>query len=281
MKKSMKARRFLIASFDGWNDACQAATNTTRHLLDLYASREIGHICGDSYYDFQMNRPMMCVVQGRKQIIWPETTVYEVAVDDDSTIYVAMGPEPNFHWSDYCQRLLRFADECDVTDVITLGSMYSDCTHTRALPIGITDGDDETVTDEADAYTGPVGIPTVLMYSAAEDGFDAHSLWVSIPQYLGGDDCPAGTLRLVEELAEMTDLDLDEGNLATQSERWRRNADMLMRCNDDLADYVRHVEQMMDREESERDLAVPHAKRLVEETEEFLRSFDHPAAPTE
>ncbi|WP_240541847.1 PAC2 family protein [Bifidobacterium simiarum] len=275
----MSKRRFMIAAFGGWNDACQAATDTVRHLLDVYESREIGHICCDSYYDYQSSRPMLCNVQGHRRIVWPETTFYEVTAEPETTFYVAMGPEPNFHWSDFCQRVLRFADECDVTNIITLGSMFADCTHTRALPLSHACGDDDDASD--DSYCGPIGIPTVLNYQAAEDGFEAESLWVSVPQYLGGDECPAGTLRLLNELSALMDFALEDGDLAASAEKWRLQADMLVRCNDDLSDYVHHLEHLMDEhgEPDASDVPVPHAKQLVEETEEFLRSFDHPAAP--
>lgn len=281
-------RRYMIAAFEGWNDASQAATNVIRHLLDVYPSREIGHICCDDYYDFQVSRPMMCVVQGRKQIIWPETTLYELTLDDQPAqaistrapqkLYVAMGPEPNLHWSDFCQRMMHFADECDVTDIITLGSMYSDVPHTRALPVFMSDGDDDVA--EEDTYTGPVGIPTVLNISAAEEGFESHSLWVAVPQYMGHDDCDAGTLRLLEEISALTEIDIDEAELASKAERWRRHGDMLMATNDQLQDYIHHIERNIDTQEagSTPSLSAPHAKRLVEETEEFLRSFDNPAA---
>ncbi|QOL53188.1 hypothetical protein [Bifidobacterium longum] len=40
----------LIAAFEGWNDACQAATNVVRHLVKRYESREIRHIKGLSLF---------------------------------------------------------------------------------------------------------------------------------------------------------------------------------------------------------------------------------------
>lgn len=279
MKESMNKRRFLIAAFGGWNDACQAATDAIKLLLDSYASKEIDHICCDSYYDYQCSRPMMCTVNGRKRIIWPETTFYEITIDENTAIYAEMGPEPNFHWSDFCHRSLRIADECEITGVITLGSMFADCTHTRALPVNYSEGDDDDAGE--DSYSGPVGIPTVLNYMAAEDGFEAGSLWVSIPQYMNADSCSAGTLRLLEELSAIVGIPLEEGDLPSRAERWHAKAEMLMRCNDDLADYVHHVERMMDEQKTDdSDLAsTPHGQQLIQETEDFLRSFDHPAAP--
>lgn len=70
----------MISAFEGWNDACQAATNVIRHLVPRYDSQEVHHIDNEGFYDYQVARPMICSVQGRKRIIWPQTTFYDIAV---------------------------------------------------------------------------------------------------------------------------------------------------------------------------------------------------------
>lgn len=70
----------MISAFEGWNDACQAATNVIRHLVSRYDSQEVHHIDNEGFYDYQVARPMICSVQGRKRIIWPQTTFYDIAV---------------------------------------------------------------------------------------------------------------------------------------------------------------------------------------------------------
>ncbi len=101
----------LIAAFEGWNDACQAATNAVRHLVKRYESREIRHIRCDDFYDYQVARPMLCHVSGRTNLIWPQTTFYDITLDAGKRIYAQIAPEPNYRWKEYCSQSLAIADE--------------------------------------------------------------------------------------------------------------------------------------------------------------------------
>lgn len=86
-------------------------------------------------------RPMLCHVSGRTNLIWPQTTFYDITLDAGKRIYAQIAPEPNYRWKEYCSQSLAIADELDVNRIITLGSMFSDCPHTRPLPIAVSDGD--------------------------------------------------------------------------------------------------------------------------------------------
>ena len=101
MSEEAKAHEpVMIAAFEGWNDACQAATNVIRHLVSRYDSREIRHIRCDGYYDYQVARPMLCKVTGRRRILWPQTTFYAIDVVENpsshamqsSTVGMPTGP---------------------------------------------------------------------------------------------------------------------------------------------------------------------------------------------
>ena len=116
-------KTILIAAFEGWNDASQAATNVVRHLVSRYESQEVRHIDNEGFYDYQVARPMICSVQGRKRIIWPQTTFYDIAVSPMLHLLAQIAPEPNYRWEEYCRQTLRVAEDYDVSDVITLGSM--------------------------------------------------------------------------------------------------------------------------------------------------------------
>ena len=130
-------KTILIAAFEGWNDASQAATNVVRHLVSRYESQEVRHIDNEGFYDYQVARPMICSVQGRKRIIWPQTTFYDIAVSPMLHLLAQIAPEPNYRWEEYCRQTLRVAEDYDVSDVITLGSMFDECPHTRPLPLDI------------------------------------------------------------------------------------------------------------------------------------------------
>lgn len=267
-------RCVMIAAFGGWNDAADCATDVIRHLVEQYDAHEIAHICCDGFYDYQTNRPMQCNVDGRRRIVWPETTFYRAQVAPGLTAILAIGPEPNFHWCDYCQRVLSVAEDADADELIVLGSMFADCPHTRPLPITVTTPGDDSCGE--DSYTGPVGITTVLATNAEDLGFEATSIWVSAPQYLGNDSCPDGTLRLLRSLGAKLGVALDEGDLPAKSREWEASVDMLVRCNDMLADYVHHLERSADEDAVRNSASCPtvtpdQARRVVEQAEEFLR----------
>ncbi len=82
----------MISAFEGWNDACQAATNVIRHLVSRYDSQEVHHIDNEGFYDYQVARPMICSVQGRKRIIWPQTTFYDIAVSPSLHFLAQIAP---------------------------------------------------------------------------------------------------------------------------------------------------------------------------------------------
>lgn len=263
----------MIAAFEGWNDACQAATDVVRHLTARYESRQIGHISCDGYYDYRSVRPMACHVDGRHRIVWPQTTFYEILPAPGVRLYAQIAPEPNYRWLAYCRQSLRIAEECDVTRVVTLGSMFADCPHTRPLPV--TRADDGLACAGDDCYDGPVGIPTVLDEQARDGGFATTAAWVSIPQYLAGDSCAQGTLELLDVVSDALGVALDPGDLPVRARRWKAKGTLLTRCNDDLADYVRHLERDYDRqaEGSRTARAEGGADQLIREAEDFLRNL--------
>ena len=58
-------RPVLVAAFEGWNDAADAATAAVEHLEEVFHARTVGVIDPDDYYDFQVNRPER--VAGRRR----------------------------------------------------------------------------------------------------------------------------------------------------------------------------------------------------------------------
>ncbi|KFI49790.1 PAC2 family protein [Bifidobacterium biavatii] len=265
----------MIAAFEGWNDACQAATNVIRHLTAVYESHEIRRIGCDGFYDYQQTRPIVCHATGRRRIVWPQTAFYDIEIAPGRHVIAQLAPEPNYRWREYCAESLRIADELDVTHVVTLGSMFADCPHTRPLPIDV--NCESADVDPDQRYSGPVGIPTILDDIAAKDGFNTTTMWVSIPQYLGDGDCAQATLELLDRCSDLLGVRLDVGDLPHKAEEWKADAEMLVRCNDALGDYVRHLEAKYDRHDKARreaSLGGPQCEQLVREAEAFLKNLD-------
>ena len=62
----------LIASFQGWNDAGQAATTAVRYLVEAWSAKKFAHIDPDEYYSFTDTRPTIKIVEGTsRELTWP------------------------------------------------------------------------------------------------------------------------------------------------------------------------------------------------------------------
>ena len=64
----------LIAAFEGWNDAGDAATAAVEHLEDVWSSTPLTEMDSEDYYDDQVNRPTVAMGdEGRRVVSWPTT----------------------------------------------------------------------------------------------------------------------------------------------------------------------------------------------------------------
>lgn len=267
----------MLAAFSGWNDACQAATNAIHQLIDAYDAREVRHISCEGYYDYQVSRPTLCRVNGHARIVWPQTTFYDIPLSPTRHCFVMLAPEPNYRWREYCRESLHIAEELGVNRIITLGSMFADCVHTRPLPIGVCDDMDCNSECDCGEYNGPVGITTILEAMARDRSFAGTSIWVSVPQYMGNDDCPMGTLALLNTLERKLGTTFETAGLAKETQEWQAKASMLVRCSNQLEDYVHRLEEDWDKAKQAKDEASAEdprkADQLVHEAEEFLKKF--------
>ena len=64
----------IIAAFEGWNDAGEAASGVITHLSEAWHAAPVGAIDPEDFYDFQVTRPVTEVTDGKTQrLIWPTT----------------------------------------------------------------------------------------------------------------------------------------------------------------------------------------------------------------
>ena len=87
----------MIAAFEGWNDAGDAATAAVEHLELMWQAEPLGSIDPDEYYDFQVNRPMVTLVDGvTRRIVWPTTRFSLCRIPAASRdVVLVRGLEPN------------------------------------------------------------------------------------------------------------------------------------------------------------------------------------------
>src|SRR4051812_13064796 len=62
----------LVAAFEGWNDAGDAASGAARHLARAWSARRFAVLDPEEFYDFTVARPQVRLEDGiTRRIEWP------------------------------------------------------------------------------------------------------------------------------------------------------------------------------------------------------------------
>ena len=241
--------RALIAAFEGWNDAADAATNAIEHLESQWTVRPVAALDPDDYYDFQVNRPTVRLVDGvTRAIEWP-TSRLGIAESGGQEVVLLRGLEPNMRWRSFCNELVDLSHSLDIDQVVCLAALLADVPHTRPIDIAGSAADDELAAAlglSRSRYEGPTGVVSVFHDAVAKAGMRPVTLWASVPHYVGQPPCPKATLALLNRVEEALDLVIPLGDLPEEAKAWERGVDELAREDTEIADYVASLEQRED-----------------------------------
>ena len=127
----------VVAAFEGWNDAGDAASDALEHLDAIWEAEPIVEIDDEAYYDYQVNRPVIRQVDGvTRELVWPSMRISHCRPPgSDRDIVLMHGVEPNMRWRTFCAELLAIADKLNVQTVVILGALLADTPHTRPVPV--------------------------------------------------------------------------------------------------------------------------------------------------
>ena len=103
----------VIAAFEGWNDAADAASGLVDHLLEQWKAEVIGAIDPEEFYDFQVNRPIIGTDDnGHRRLTWPTTRIAVARPAElDRDVILVRGIEPNMKWRQFCAEVLAACDD--------------------------------------------------------------------------------------------------------------------------------------------------------------------------
>jgi PAC2 family len=262
----------VIAAFEGWNDAADAASSVVSHLIDVWDATIVGAIDPEDFYDFQVNRPMMGTDErGHRRLTWPTTQIAVASPPNlDRDVILIRGIEPNMRWRQFCAELLAACDELGGELVVTLGALLADTPHTRPIPVTGTATEPDLVDRlklEQSTYEGPTGIVGVFQDACIRLDIPAVAYWAAVPHYVAQPPCPKATLALVGQLEELLETSIPLGDLLEDSRAWERGVDELAEEDEDIADYVRSLEETRDTT----DLPEASGEAIAREFERYLK----------
>jgi predicted ATP-grasp superfamily ATP-dependent carboligase len=266
-------RPILVAAFEGWNDAGEAASYALDFVAEELGAEAIGHIDPEEFYDFQVTRPSVRLDEhGERRIDWPSVEILTAVLPDaDRDLVLLRGTEPNLRWRRFAGEVIEVASELGVELVVTLGALLADVPHTR--PVHVVGSTVDTVLAArldlpTSRYEGPTGMIGVLADAARRAALPSVSIWAALPHYLRASPNPRASLALVTKLTDVVPLEIDTESLEEASETFDATVAEIVGEDPELAGYVRRLEQEADRDD---ELAELPAEELVAEVERFLR----------
>ncbi|MGN5733347.1 PAC2 family protein [Arthrobacter psychrochitiniphilus] len=262
----------LLAAFEGWNDAGDAASDALKYLHHLWDAKRVGSIEPDEYYDFQFTRPEVRLTStGGHKIKWPVTKIAKASVPGSSLdVVLVHGIEPSYRWRAYTAELLAKAAELNVDYVVLVGALLADVPHSRPIPVTATCDDEQLATSlnlEPSQYEGPIGIVGVLNEVALLAGLPTVSLWAAVPHYVAQAPSPKAELALLNKIEDYLGVSLPTAELAEDASAWERGVNDLATEDAEIAAYVQQLEEAKDTAE----LPEATGESIAQEFERYLR----------
>ncbi len=259
----------MIAAFEGWGDAGDAASTAASHVRDRLGGEIFAEIDAEPFYDFTATRPFVRLEGSERHIDWPSNAFAAVSVPDSRhDLLILVGTEPHLLWKTFAKQIIAMIEEFDVKLVVSLGALIADVVHSRPATVYSSGYDpelNERLDLEPSTYEGPTGIVGVLHDALRAHGTASVSLWGTIPGYVPNATSPKAALALVERVGQLLDLSIPTTALEIGAAAYERQISELVEDNDETRAYVTHLEETYDSMRPESGAA------LIEELEEYLR----------
>jgi proteasome assembly chaperone (PAC2) family protein len=262
----------MIAAFEGWNDAGDAATSAVEQLSLAWDAQPLAELDPDGFYDFQVSRPTVRLIEGvTRTIEWPTTRLTMCRLPSEANdVILVHGIEPNFRWRAFCTELLTIAMDCQVSTVVGLGALLADVPHTR--PVQVTGSAHDSATAEKlgltnSRYQGPTGITGVFQDACVQAGIPCVSFWAAVPHYVSQAPSPKATLALLHRVEEVLDIEVPLGELPAQADQWETEVTQIAAEDEEISEYIRTLEE----QEGDEPLKPASGESIAAEFERYLR----------
>lgn len=270
-------RPVLVAAFEGWNDAADAASTAARYLSERWGARRFASIDPEEFFDFTSTRPRIHLADDmNREVSWPANELLAAALPGaERDVVVLLGTEPQLRWRTFCAQITGIARELEVEMVLTMGALLADVPHTRPVRVSGTSADPELVGRlglPRSRYEGPTGIVGVLHDSFARHHYSVASLWAAVPHYVGATPSPKAALALVARAAELLGAEVVTSDLAQLAADYEVEVNEVVDTDEDVAEYVRRLEERVDESDPDDDpLELVSGENLAAEVERYLR----------
>ena len=259
-----------------WVNVGRVGTQVLGRLERHFGARELGELARPgNFYDFTRYRPRSRLVEDRREMIIPNSTISYAPREDGSDFLFCNLREPHAFGEDFVDSVLDLFKTFGVKRYCLIGGMYDIVPHTRPLIVsGSATGaqaseEAKRVRLQESGYQGPTSITSLITPEAQKLGIEQMSFVVHLPQYVQLEEDYAGAARLMELLCSLYQL---PSHLAEDHRGQRQYGELstAVEHNPELQGVLKQLEAQYDAKQEPPEEPVPP---LSPEVEKFLREL--------
>jgi predicted ATP-grasp superfamily ATP-dependent carboligase len=236
-----------MLAFEGWNDACEAASSAVRFVNSTVRGVPLAEIDPDEYYDFTVRRPTVEYQHGSSgPIAWPTNEFRYGESEDGLELITGLGVEPHMRWRSYCEAIVELAVDMGVQRCLLLGAYLADVVYSQPVVVTGFSSDSsllERFEIEPTTYEGPTGIVGVLAEALHEEGVEVLSLWAGLPHYISATPNPRGALALLRKVSQYLQIPFDLQRMKQDALRFEEEISKVVASDEELSDYVKELKR--------------------------------------
>jgi len=259
-----------------WIDVGGVGSSTLATLEDHFHAEELGKLARPGlFYDFTRYRPMMYLVEDRRDVRLPNTFVKYARRQGGGLLFLHC-LEPHMLGETYAESVLKVLERLGVRRHCLLGGMYDTVPHTRPLIVSGTASDQEmelrlgSLKVYPSGYQGPTTINILISEQAPGRGIETFTLVVRLPTYMQLEVDYSGQYALLDVLCRLFDFSLDLGEVKRKGEEQYRKVGLAVSGNPEAQKLIKAMEGSYDARVAE---IPPSTPPLSPEIERFLRDI--------
>jgi predicted ATP-grasp superfamily ATP-dependent carboligase len=265
-------RPFLVVHLAGWTDSGIAGQTAMGFLQARWNARTIATFDSDQLLDYRSRRPVVRLNMGTIEAL----TWSDIGLSQGTTVgglrdaLLLNGPEPDFRWHAFADRVAELCHELGVVEVFGLGAFPAPSLHTDPVAVVSTSADPELASqlERVPAIVElSASVQIVLEQRLHEAGVAATGLWARVPPYLAGGTHPPAALALIRTLERLAGVAVDTTELEAATKEHIEQVEQAIRERPQIAEFVEQIRNMVEQGADQR---LPSGDEIADELERFL-----------
>ncbi len=240
----------LIHGLEGFSDAGHAVKLATTHLRESLESELVASFAVDELVDYRSRRPTMTFKSDHfSDYDQPELNLYALKDTAGTPFLLLAGMEPDLRWERFTTAVRLLAEQLGVRRTVGINAIPMAIPHTRPLGVTAHSTNKELIKDHQ-RWAGELQVPgsasSLIELRMAQHGHESVGFSVHVPHYLAQTDYPGAAETLLENVSEVTDLQLPLNALGEAAARVKEQVDEHIAGNEEVQTVVHALERQYD-----------------------------------